>query len=105
MQVRTDTQQWRVGDVKLETDTSHENKLRVLKVTMDNHQFQNSRGLMRQELKTLHQALHQYNEDNKRVLLLMGMLDTCIVGRRLTKDEMKEMNVLFKRYGGTRKNK
>jgi len=40
----------------------------------------------------------------KRIDLLFGMLKTG-AAKNLTRDEMMEMNVLFKRYGGIRKKK
>jgi hypothetical protein len=43
-----------------------------------------------------------YNADVKRTDHLYGMLKTGTT-KNLTRDEMIEMNALFKRYGGIRK--
>ena len=77
-----------VGQVDVEVNHSHQNKLRILKMTMENWSHD---GRLRIE-KFLYEA------DLHKVKDLMES------GREiLTKDEMVDLNVLFKTYGGKRK--
>ena len=77
-----------VGQVDVEVNHSHQNKLRILKMTMENWSHD---GRLRIE-KFLYEA------DLHKVKDLMES------GREiLTKDEMLDLNVLFKTYGGKRK--
>jgi len=88
---------YKVGQVVVDINDKHENKIRVLKMQMDNWSYSsifNSDGPIGK----------QYDADVKRTDYLFGMLKTGEI-KNLTRDEMIEMNVLFKRYGGTRKNK
>ncbi len=84
-----------VGQVGVEVNYSHMNRLTVLKMTMENWDYNDgdkySRG---DDIMKLYEAdLHKVNE-------LMENGDS--VKNFLTKDEMIEMNKLFKRYGGKR---
>lgn len=87
---------YKVGEVDLEVNHSHENKLRILKMQMDNWSSSNGRVPLDSPIG------RQYDADVKRTDHLFGMLKTG-VAENLTKDEMREMNNLFKRYGGIRK--
>ena len=79
---------YNVGQVDVEVNHSHQNKLRILKMTMENWSHD---GRLRIE-KFLYEA------DLHKVKDLMES------GREiLTKDEMLDLNVLFKTYGGKRK--
>jgi len=89
---------YKVGEVVINTSSKHENKIRVLKMQMDNW-AKGHKDIPNHEL-----LARQYDADVKRTDYLFGMLKTGEI-KNLTKDEMIEMNVLFKRYGGTRKNK
>jgi hypothetical protein len=88
---------YKVGDVIVEINHTHENKIRILKMQMDNWLYSstfNSDGPIGK----------QYDADVTRIDHLFGMLKTG-TAKNLTRDEMMEMNVLFKRYGGIRKKK
>jgi len=89
---------YKVGDVDIEINHTHENKLRILKMQMDNW-ANGHKDIPNHEL-----LARNYNADVKRIDLLFGMLKTG-AAKNLTRDEMMEMNVLFKRYGGIRKKK
>ena len=82
-----------VGQVDVRTDHSHQNKLRILKMTMENWEHNNGRIPMDSKQGRMYEA------DLYKVTDLMEE------GREiLTKEEMLNMNVLFKTYGGKRKN-
>tara|TARA_Y100000034_G_scaffold131286_1_gene191704 strand:- start:1321 stop:1629 length:309 start_codon:yes stop_codon:yes gene_type:complete len=91
---------YKVGDVDIEINHTHENKLRILKMQMDNWAHNSAYRNMSLDSMTG----RRYDEDVKRVEKLFGMLKASVV-KNLTKYEMREMNILFKRYGGTRKKK
>ena len=81
-----------VGQVDVRTDHSHQNKLRILKMTMENWEHNNGRIPMDSKQGRMYEA------DLYKVTDLMEE------GREiLTKEEMLDMNVLFKTYGGKRK--
>ena len=81
-----------VGQVDVEVNHSHQNKLRILKMTMDNWEHNNGRIPMDSKQGRMYEA------DLYKVTDLMEE------GREiLTKEEMLDMNVLFKTYGGKRK--
>ena len=89
---------YKVGQVVVNVNHSHENKIRILKMQMDNwvHSSTRQNGLL--------PPGKQYDDDVKRANELFEKLESG-VKEHLNKDEMLEMNVLFKRYGGIRKKK
>ena len=82
-----------VGQVDVEVNQSHMNKLRVLHMTMNNWEKNNGQVPMDSRMGRMFEAdLHKVEELVEE-------------GREiLTKEEMLDMNVLFKAYGGKRKN-
>jgi len=82
-----------VGQVDVEVDHSHMNKLRILHMTMHNWEKNNGQLPMDSRMGRMYEAdLHKVEELVEE-------------GREiLTKEEMLDMNVLFKTYGGKRKN-
>ena len=87
---------YKVGEVVINTSSKHENKIRVLKMQMDNW-ANGHKGIPNHEL-----LARNYDADVKRTDHLYGMLKTGTT-KNLARDEMIEMNALFKRYGGIRK--
>ena len=82
-----------VGQVDVEVNHSHQNKLRILHMTMENWQHNDGAKLpLDSKMGRMFEAdLHKVNE----------LMDE---GREiLTQEEMLDMNVLFKSYGGKRK--
>ena len=88
-----------VGQVDVEVNHSHQNKLRILNMTMENwaHDDGKNYALDSQQGRLYEADLHKINElmDEGKVY---GQQDF------LTKEQMVDMNVLFKTYGGKRKN-
>ena len=81
-----------VGQVDVEVNHSHQNKLRILKMTMENWSHDDGKNYA---LDSRQGRL--YEADLYKVTDLMDE------GREiLTKEEMIEMNDLFKAYGGER---
>ena len=85
-----------VGQVGVEVNHSHMNRLTVLKMTMENWDYNDgdkySRG---DDIMKLYEAdLHRVGELMESTLFPESTF--------LTKDEMLEMNKLFKRYDGKR---
>jgi len=82
-----------VGQVDVEVNHSHQNKLRILKMTMENWSHDDGKNYA---LDSRQGRL--YEADLYKVTDLMDE------GREiLTKEEMIDMNILFKTYGGERK--
>jgi hypothetical protein len=82
-----------VGQVDVEVNHSHQNKLRILQMTMENWQY-NEGGRLPLDSK----QGRLFEADLYKVKDLME------TGREiLTQEEMLDMNVLFKTYGGIRK--
>jgi predicted DNA-binding WGR domain protein len=82
-----------VGQVDVEVNHSHQNKLRILHMTMENwaHDDGKNYALDSSQGRMYEADLHKVN-------------DLMEEGREiLTKEEMLNMNVLFKTYGGIRK--
>ena len=82
-----------VGQVDVEVNHSHQNKLRILHMTMENwaHDDGKNYALDSKQGRMYEADLHKVKE----------LMDE---GREiLTKEEMLDMNVLFKTYGGKRK--
>ena len=83
-----------VGQVDVEINHSHMNKLRILKMTMENWVYDNGKNfaLDSKQGRMYEADLHKINElmENDKENIL-------------TKDEMKKLNYLFKHYGGKRK--
>ena len=97
---------YNVGDVGVEVNHSHMNKLRILKMTMDNWKHNNGRIPMDSRRGRLYEAdVHKVSELTERGTKTMLEDDKEFLGtdQFLTKEEMYEMNVIFKTYGGTRK--
>ncbi len=83
---------YNVGQVDVEVNHSHQNKLRILKMTMENWSHDDGKNYA---LDSRQGRL--YEADLYKVTDLMDE------GREiLTKEEMLNMNVLFKIYGGKR---
>jgi hypothetical protein len=81
-----------VGQVGVEVNHSHQNKLRILKMTMDNWAHDNGKSYALDSKQG-----RMYEADLYKVKDLME------TGRELlTQEEMLDMNVLFKTYGGKR---
>ena len=96
-----------VGQVDVEVNHSHLNKLRILKMQLENwaHDDGKSYALDSQQGR-------MYEADLYKVKELMEKGTTQILEDKnkflgspdfLTKEEMLDMNVLFKTYGGKRK--
>ena len=82
-----------VGQVDVEVNHSHQNKLRILHMTLENwaHDDGKNYALDSSQGRMYEADLHKVN-------------DLMEEGREiLTKEEMLDMNVLFKTYGGKRK--
>ena len=94
-----------VGQVDVAVNHSHMNKLRILKMTMENWAHDNGRNYALDSAQgRLYEAdLHKVNE-----LMGYGLSKKKEMywsdKEFLTKEEMLDMNVLFKTYGGKRKN-
>jgi predicted DNA-binding WGR domain protein len=86
-----------VGNVDVKINHGHLNKLRILQMTMENwaHDDGKSYALDSKQGRMYEADLHKVNE-----LMEKGKP----TGEFLTKDEMMNLNVLFKTYGGKRKN-
>jgi|TARA_Y100000310_G_scaffold12380_1_gene12741 hypothetical protein len=96
-----------VGQVDVAVNHSHMNKLRILKMTMENWAHDNGRNYALDSAQG-----RMYEADLEKILDLMekgsGMImepdGSEFLGdpNFLTKDEMLYLNVLFKTYGGKR---
>ena len=83
-----------VGQVDVEVNHSHQNKLRILHMTMENWAHDDGKNYALDSKQG-----RMYEADLYKVDDLMEE------GREiLTREEMLDMNVLFKTYGGKRKN-
>jgi len=94
-----------VGQVDVEVNHSHMNKLRILKMTMDNWKHNNGRIPMDSKQGRMYEAdVHKVSELTERGTKTMLEDDKEFLGtdQFLTKEEMYEMNVIFKTYGGKR---
>ena len=94
-----------VGQVDVEVNHSHMNKLRILKMTMDNWKHNNGRIPMDSRRGRLYEAdVHKVSELTERGTKTMLEDDKEFLGtdQFLTKEEVYEMNVIFKTYGGKR---
>ena len=89
-----------VGQVDVKVNKSHMNKLRVLHMTMSNWEKNNGKVPMDSRMGRMYEAdLHKVEE-----LVDEGLSRKAERGKEfLTKEEMLDMNVLFKTYGGKRK--
>ena len=82
-----------VGQVDVEVNHSHQNKLRILHMTLENWAHDDGKNYALDSKQG-----RMYEADRYKVNELMDE------GREiLTKEEMLDMNVLFKTYGGKRK--
>tara|TARA_R110002110_G_scaffold307173_1_gene520899 strand:- start:103 stop:678 length:576 start_codon:yes stop_codon:yes gene_type:complete len=94
-----------VGQVDVKVDKSHMNKLRVLHMTMHNWEKNNGQLPMDSRMGRMYESdLHIVEELVERGTKTMLEDDKEFLGtdQFLTKDEMLEMNDLFKTYGGKR---
>ena len=94
-----------VGQVDIVVDHSHMNKLRILHMTLHNWKKNNGQLPMDSQRGRLYEAdLHKVEELTERGTETMLESDTEFLGTSefLTKEEMLDMNVLFKTYGGKR---
>ena len=102
-----------VGNVDVEVagtrggNHSHMNKLRILHMTMNNwaHDDGKSYALDSEQGRLYEADLHKVEELTERGTETMLESDTEFLGTSefLTKEEMIDMNILFKTYGGKRK--
>ena len=103
---KTDNKIYRydVGQVDVEVNHSHMNKLRILKMTMENWAHDDGKNFALDSAQgRLYEAdLHKVNE-----LMGYGLSKKKEMywsdKEFLTKEEMIDMNILFKTYGGERK--
>jgi hypothetical protein len=97
--MKTKTQQihYDVGQVDVQVNHSHKNKLKVLKMTMENWQYNDGSKLpLDSKQGRLFEAdLHKLNE---------LIEESNVHGQEdfLTKEQMEQLNVIFKTYGGIR---
>ena len=84
-----------VGQVGVEVNYSHMNRLTVLKMTMENWDYNDGDKYSRGD-----DIMKLYEADLHRVEELME--STLFPKNFLTKEDMIEMNKLFKRYEGKR---
>jgi hypothetical protein len=77
-----------VGQVDVEVNHSHQNKLKVLRMTMENFQHNEGRNLPLDSMQGRMFEADLYKVDE----LLIGGKDI------LTKEEMLEMNMLYRLY-------
>ena len=95
-----------VGQVDVEVNHSHMNKLRILHMTMENWSHDDGKNYaLDSEQGRLYEAdLHKVEELTERGTETMLESDTEFLGtsKFLTQEEMLDMNVLFKTYGGKR---
>ena len=100
--MKTKTQQihYDVGQVDVQVNHSHQNKLKVLKMTMENWQYNDGSKLPldSKEGRMFEADLHKVEE-------LMEQGEEMGINNEsfLLKDDMMNLNVLFKTYGGKRK--
>jgi hypothetical protein len=89
-----------VGQVDVEVDHSHMNKLRILHMTMENWGYSEGAKLpLDSRMGRMFEAdLDKVDELMEKGLSLKAERDK----EFLTKDEMMNLNVLFKTYGGKR---
>jgi len=87
-----------VGQVDVGIDHSHVNKLRILKMTMENWIY-NKGG----PYSSGDDIMKMYNADLDKVNELLEEGRNLIRKEFLTEDNMLYLNTIFKRYGGKRK--
>ena len=89
-----------VGQVDVEVNHSHMNKLRILHMTMNNWEKNNGQVPIDSRMGRMYEAdLHKVEK-----LVDEGWSKKAERGKEfLTQEEMLDMNVLFKTYGGKRK--
>ena len=87
-----------VGQVDVEINHSHMNRLRILKMTMENWAHGNGKSYALDSAQG-----RMYDGDLDRVNTLLDVFTKIDDDKHLlTKEEMYEMNVIFKTYGGKR---
>ena len=90
-----------VGQVDVEVDHSHLNKLRILQMTMENWQYNEGGNL---PLDSRMGRIFESDLYEVKELMENGLSKKAERGKEfLTKEEMMNLNVLFKTYGGKRK--
>ena len=87
---------YNVGQVGVEVNHSHMNRLTILKMTMENWDYNDGQRYSRGD-----DIMKLYKADIYKVEELMEST-LFPESNFLTKDEMLEMNKLFKRYDGKR---
>ena len=100
-----DSLHYNVGQVDVQINHSHMNKLRILKMTMDNWEKNNGQVPMDSFMGRMFEAdLQMVEELVERGTKTMLEDDKEFLGtdQFLTKDGMLKMNDLFKTYGGER---
>ena len=94
-----------VGQVDVEVDHSHMNKLRILHMTMHLWKRNNGQLPMDSRVGKMYKSdLHKVEELVERGTIQSEESDTEFLetSEFLTKEEMIDMNILFKTYGGKR---
>jgi len=87
-----------VGQVDVEVNHSHKNKLLILKMTMENWAHDDGKSYALDSRRG-----RLYEADLDRVTTLLDVFTKIDDNKHLlTKEEMYEMNVIFKTYGGKR---
>ena len=98
---------YNVGQVDVEVNHSHLNKLRILKMTMENwaHDDGKNYALDSKQGRMYEADLHKVNELMEEGTKGILESDKEFLGDSefLTQEEMLNMNVLFQTYGGKRK--
>ena len=97
MKSKTQQIHYDVGQVDVQVNHSHQNKLKVLKMTMENWQYNDGSilPLDSKEGRLFEADLHLVNE-------LVDVTDGHGQEDFLTKEQMEQLNIIFKRYGGIR---
>jgi hypothetical protein len=94
---------YNVGQVDVEVNLSHMNKLRVLHMTMNNWGKNNGHELESEWTSLDAPRSRLYEADLHKVEELVDEGNVYGEQEFLTKEQMVSMNVLFKTYGGIRK--
>ena len=91
-----------VGQVDVEVNHSHQNKLRILQMTMENWAHDDGKNYA---LDSKQGRMYEADLYKVKELMEKGLSKKAERGKEfLTQEEMLDMNVLFKTYGGKRKN-
>jgi len=89
-----------VGQVDVEVNHSHQNKLRILQMTMENWAHDDGKNYA---LDSKQGRMYEADLYKVKELMEKGLSKKAERGKEfLTQEEMLDMNVLFKTYGGKR---